>query len=121
MGSSLLFASKLMYFSPVAFGWPALRRWAKNHPGFPLLSGFNPKLTAGLGFAIECRRYRSRPAYLAHKQDVHFEIAAFGFDVQPVTNLHLSGWFGWLMIRLNAAEIAGASSQGASFKESRRP
>ncbi len=121
MGSSLPFASKLMYFSPVALGWPALRRWAKNHSGFALLSSFNSELTAGIGFAIQRRRHRSRSAHLAHQQNFHFEVAAFSFDVQAITNVDLTGRLSRLMIRLNAAEIAGARGQGAGFKESRRP
>lgn len=120
-GEGLSLASELVDFATVALGWSALRRWAEDHSSLTLLSQLGPQFAAGFGFAVQRLGYGSGAAHLAKKKDFHFEITAFGPDLQEIANVDFACRLGRLMVGLNPAEIAGSCSQAPRFEKSRGP
>jgi len=91
------------------------------HEGSAFLGGLATGFTAGVGFAVKRLRDGGGPAEVTEGEDVDFELAAFGTDLEAIAEVDVAAGFDWLMVALDAAEFAGAGSLGAGFEEARRP
>jgi heme/copper-type cytochrome/quinol oxidase subunit 2 len=112
---------KLMDPSAVAFGGSTLRRWSEVHPGPALLRELEPQLAARLRFAIERPGYRRRPTHVGKKQNLNFEIAALGSDLQKLPDPNFPRRFDRLAVSLNSAEFTSSGGQAACLEESGGP
>ena len=107
--------------SAIAFGWPASRQFFKLLHGSALRCYFLAELPTGVCFAVERLRDGGGATHFAEQQDLDLKIAALVADSQLVSNADLASGLGGLAVALNAAEIAGACSQGPGLEKSRGP
>ncbi len=112
---------ELYDLAPVALRWTAGGSGRIISHGFAFFFEFLSPFAAGFGLAVKGLRHRGRTADLAHRQDLHFKVAALGPDLQHVAGLHLARGLGRLMMEFDAAQLAGTRRQGPALEEPRRP
>ena len=66
-------------------------------------------------------RNGGRGADVTEREHFDFEVAGVVSDLEHVANANLARRLGLLAVGLDAAEIAGAGSEGPSFKEAGSP
>ena len=72
---------------------------------------------AGISFAVERPRHRSRPANNAEFLDLHLKLFSFRLDLQQVSHANLACRLGRLLVALNAAQVTSSRRQGACLEE----
>src|SRR5580700_3373233 len=114
-------SAELVEFAAVAFGRAGCGGGSEMHHGFSFLGGLAASFTAGVGFAVERLRDGGGSAEVAEGEDVDFELAAFGADLEAIADVNVAAGFDRLVVGLDAVEFAGAGGLGAGFEEARRP
>lgn len=121
MGTGLRAAAKLIDFAAVAFRGAGLRGWGEVHKRLAFLGCFLAGVAAGFGFLVERLGDGSGAADVAEPEDVDFEFATFGANLQAIADVDVTAGLDGLVIRLDAVEFAGASGLGAGLEEARGP
>lgn len=110
-----------MNLPAIAFRGSSWGRWRKEHACSALFRQLGPHLLTGFGFPIKCASDRCRPTIFTQLQDLDFEIAAFCFDPQHVTDAHFAGGFHGLIVRFDSTQFTRLRREAAGFVKSRRP
>ena len=114
-------AAKLVDFAAVAFGGAGMRGWGEVHEGFAFFGYFFSCFAAGFGFLIERLRNGGWATQVAEGENVDIEFAAFGADLQAVSDVDVAAGFDRLVGALDPVEFAGAGGLGACLEEARGP
>jgi hypothetical protein len=114
-------SAELVESAAVALGGTGGGGGGEVHHGLAFLGGLAASFTAGVGFLVERLRDGGGSAEVTEGEDVDFELAAFGTDLEAIAEVDVAAGFDWLMVALDAAEFAGAGGLGAGFEEARRP
>jgi hypothetical protein len=101
-----------------AFGWRGEVQWAEE---FALFGSLAAGLFAGFSFAVESLGDGGGASLLAEGEDLDFELAALVFDMQLVADADLAGWLCWLVVRGDAAHVAGLGGLFAGLEEAGGP
>jgi hypothetical protein len=101
-----------------AFGWRGEVQWAEE---FALFGGLAASLFAGFGFAVESLGDGCGASLLAEGEDLYLELAALVFDMEHVADADLAGGLCWLVVRGDAAHVAGLGGLLAGFEEAGGP
>lgn len=114
-------SAKLVQLAAVALGRAGLGRGREVEEGLALLGKFFSRFAAGFRFLVEGLREGSGSAGIAEGEDVDFELAAFGANLQAVADVDVAAGLDGLAGTLNAVEFAGAGGLGAGLEEARGP
>ena len=105
----------------VAFRWLPFQHPVQMRHRFSLFREPLPSFAAAVGLAVERLRDRRGTAHAAKDQNLDVEFAGIGFYTQHIANVHLARRLDGMVVALDSAEFAGASSNSAGLEESRRP
>lgn len=105
----------------VAFGGAAGPEAFEAGSGFPLFGGEAAALDAGFGFAVEGLGDGGWATLLGEGEDFDFVFRGVGSDAERVAGLDGACGLGVDTVGLDAAEVTGASGEGAGFEEAGGP
>ena len=114
-------SAELAESAAVALGGASCGGWGEVHEGSAFLGGLATGFTAGVGFAVKSLRDGGGATQVAEGEDVDFELAAFGADLEAIADVDVAAGFDRLVVGLDAVEFAGAGGLGAGFEEACRP
>ena len=110
-----------MDLAAVFFGGAAGGRGFEEEAGFALFGDEGAGGVAGFGFLIEGLGDGGGSADFADGEDFDLEVSTVIFDGEHVADADFAGGARGLLVRLDAAEIAGFRGEGTGFEEARGP
>ena len=113
--------AEAMDLAAVLFGGAAGGGWLEEQAGFALFGDEGARGSAGFGFMVEGLGDGGGSADFAEGEDFDFEFSTFIFDGELVADTDFVSRARGLLVRLDAAEIAGLRCEGAGFEEARGP
>jgi len=114
-------SAELAESAAVALGGASCGGGGEVHEGLAFFGGLATGFAAGVGFLVERLGDGGGAAEVAEGEDVDFELAAFGADLEAIADADVAAGFDRLVVGLDAVEFAGAGGLGAGFEEACRP